>query len=39
MNIKNRRRLLALAKRLDRYAMQLRAYVKTKTPKRAKKAA
>lgn len=38
MNLKNRKRLLALASRLDRWALQLRAYVKAQTPKRPRKA-
>jgi hypothetical protein len=34
MNIKHRRRLLAMAKLLNRWAMRIRAYVKRNTPKR-----
>lgn len=37
MNIKNRRRLLSLAKLLDKWAMRLRIVVKNGTPKRSKK--
>lgn len=39
MNKRNREYLLALARRLDRWALQLRAYVKAQTPKRPRKAA
>jgi hypothetical protein len=39
MNLKNRTRLLSLARRLDRWALQIRAYVKRVTPKRVRKAA
>lgn len=37
MNKRNRDRLLALARRLDRWALRIRAYVKTQTPKRVRK--
>jgi len=37
MTKKNRERLLGLARLLDRWALQLRAYVKRSTPKRARK--
>lgn len=36
MTKKNRDRLLAVAKRFDRYAMRIRAYVRQQTPKRKK---
>jgi hypothetical protein len=39
MTKKNRERLLSLARLLDRWAMQLRAYVRKNTPKRARKVA
>lgn len=36
MNLKNRRKLLALASWLDKRAMRIRAYVREQTPKRKK---
>lgn len=38
MNKRNRDRLLTLARRLDRWALRIRAYVKEQTPKRTRKA-
>lgn len=37
MTKKNRERLLSLARRLDRWALQIRAYVREQTPKRARR--
>lgn len=37
MNIRTRRRLLSLAKRLDRYALRIRKYCRDNTPRRPKK--
>lgn len=37
MNKRNRDRLLSLAKRLDRWALQIRKYCKEQTPKRARR--
>lgn len=34
MNLRNRQRLLSLARYLDRCALRIRAYVKASTPKR-----
>ncbi len=39
MNLKNRQRLLALARFLDRRAAGLRSYVKAHTPRRARNVA
>lgn len=39
MNLKNRTRLLSLAKRLDRWAFRLRRYVDAQTPKRKRRVA
>lgn len=36
MNKRNRDRLLAFARRLDRWALRIRAYVKANTPRRKK---
>ncbi len=38
MNLTNRRRLLTLARFLDRIALRIRARVKAATPKRTRKA-
>lgn len=38
MNLRNRQRLLSLAKRLDRWAFRLRRYVDSVTPKRTRRA-
>lgn len=38
MNLRNRQRLLTLARLLDRWAMQIRAYVRKQTPKRQRRA-
>jgi len=37
MTKKNRDRLLSLARRLDRWALRIRAYVREQTPKRQRK--
>lgn len=37
MTKRNRDRLLSFARRLDRWALQIRAYVRAQTPKRARK--
>lgn len=37
MNKQKREHLLAIARRLDRWALQIRAYVKRQTPKRTRK--
>jgi len=39
MTKRNRERLLRLARRLDRWALQIRKYCREQTPKRPRKAA